>query len=226
MIRIGILDVSECEPCDFKIGTGSSPSVLERIEKTKNPKEKLERGAAYALLERMYRDACFGAQMPEIIYTPSGKPHFFENKDCHFSISHSSGAVTVVIADCEVGVDIQADLLNEGTKSRVGKRFRDSLLALDKRCGDEPEVNFCFYEIRNGEILPSPNADVIENVTKEKADGEFYSKWTLLEAALKLDGGGFSSIGSLPGIVGGASFLTVKFDVRGREFALSLATKK
>ena len=225
MIRIGILDVSERCARDFETGENISAAVKERIEKTKHPKQKLQRRAAYALLEWMYKDMDSTEQMPEIIYTPQGKPSFFENNSFHFTISHSDGVVAVAISDGEVGIDVQSSSIDDGAKQRVGARFGDVLRATCERGVKEPLATISFFEIKNGAIGLKTESQAVIKLTKKEADTDFSASWTLLEAALKLDGGGFSSIGSISKIINSAEFLTVKFNAHGKQFALTVAEK-
>lgn len=225
MVRIGILDVTGCQLSEFKIGERLPMAEKERIEKTKNPGEKLLRCAAYTLLGKMYTETFLCERMPEMIYTPQGKPRFVENKSCHFNISHDGKAVAVAISDGEVGVDLQSYLVDDGTKSRVITRFENAIRVLGERGDSAPVVTFAFYEVIEGEISRKTDGWEINPLAKKDTLSDFCAEWTLLEAALKLDGGGFASIGYLEDIVRCARFLTVKFSLHGEEYALAVATK-
>ena len=57
--------------------------------------------AGRALLERLY-----GQPLPEIAYTPLGKP-YFTGSSLHFSISHTPKHVFCVLSDKPVGIDAE-----------------------------------------------------------------------------------------------------------------------
>ena len=61
----------------------------------------------YKLLEHAFRTE-YGAALPEIKKTPSGKPFFPLRPDVHFSLSHSKTHVLCAVSRAPVGVDIEA----------------------------------------------------------------------------------------------------------------------
>ncbi len=62
--------------------------------------------AGRKLLAQMYKEVK-GNQMPPICIGKRGKP-YFENGDCHFSISHTKKMVFCVLSDKPVGMDAEA----------------------------------------------------------------------------------------------------------------------
>lgn len=46
-------------------------------------------------------------RLPSVIYSPLGKPSLSDWPDIAFNISHSGEWVTVVLASCEVGIDVE-----------------------------------------------------------------------------------------------------------------------
>lgn len=228
MVRVGILDLSGNLFDGFDIDRIPPGEIRERIEKTKNKEQKACRIAAYLLLEKMIKNVSPCDKMPQIIYTPQGKPRFDEgcgvNISCRFNISHDGGAVAVAVSDTEVGVDVQSHLANSESQNRIATRFADALDTLDARSDREPSVSFCFFEIKNGEIFERLcDGGAPANLTKEDVAKDFVARWTVLEAALKLDGGGFASIGNVRAIVERAKFKTVAFNLSGNKYALTVA---
>ena len=61
--------------------------------------------AGRELLARLYREEA-GAELPEIRYTPRGKPYFPGNS-LHFSISHSKNHVFCCLSRENVGIDAE-----------------------------------------------------------------------------------------------------------------------
>ena len=68
-------------------------------------KREHEHNVAYALLEDMLR-RYFDITKPTILKNENGKP-YVENEGVHFSISHTSGLASCVVADTPVGVDCE-----------------------------------------------------------------------------------------------------------------------
>ena len=229
MVRVGIVDLSKSNLCDFDINKIQQGAERERIEKTKNKEQRERRIAAYLLLERMLKDVLLDGEMPRIIYTPRGKPCFDDvcgvNLNCHFNISHNGDVAVVAVSDAEVGVDVQLQNASEDSKSRVAARFADALFSLDGRDESNLCVDFSFFVIKDGEVSERDNAK-IANFTKSETAENFFARWTLLESALKLDGGGFASIGNISAIVERASFKTVSFEIQDEKYALTVAQSK
>ena len=63
--------------------------------------------AAYALLDRAYREE-YGGALPEIKKTPNGKPYFPERPDEFFSLSHAKTHVLCALSSNPVGADIES----------------------------------------------------------------------------------------------------------------------
>ncbi len=66
--------------------------------------------------------------------------------------------------------------------------------------------------------------DSIEFVCDGEARADNLSRWTVLEAALKMNGGGFADFGESERILGAASTYTVQFKHTGKRYSLTLAT--
>jgi len=221
MIRVGILDLSGCEDLDFLAAQRLPERIKNKIEKTQNPTEKILRTGAYLLLYRMCGALFSSSEMPEIIYTPHGKPRFCDNNYCHFNISHDKDAVAVAISSREVGIDIERCEVSAESAERISKRYAEALSAIDGESENVPEVSFSFFAVRGGEISEAETNPHI----KEDSVCDFSSRWTRLEAALKLDGGGFASIGFIKEVAEKTSIKTVIIELGGQDFALSIAEK-
>lgn len=227
MIRIGVFDTAGCDIATFETNESLPESVAKRIENVKNPEEKSLKKAAYALLVKMYKEWSGEEELPQIFYTPLGKPEFFVNQDCHFNISHSKSAVAVAISNKNVGVDIQSlDMISESTAARVGARYADSLARACNAREPESTPEVLIYELRDGVISPTFCSAEIINVEEGNALCDFSSGWTRLEAALKLNGGGFAAMGSLGDVLDFASIKTLRLSLPGGEYALSIATNE
>lgn len=74
---------------------------------------------AWSLLTRLYRETV-SSDLPEIQYSPLGKPDFATG-NWHFSISHSQNHAFCVLADCPVGVD--AEELNRPVSPRLAEKI-------------------------------------------------------------------------------------------------------
>lgn len=119
-------------------------------------------------------------RMPEVVKNTAGKP-YFKGNPIYFSLSHTAGAVAVVISDSEIGVDLQ---IVRPISRRVAERYlatdSDNPRELTRRwvefesygkflgCGipitlpDRPHV-FSFYEI--GELMLAVCSET-ENATE------------------------------------------------------------
>lgn len=79
----------------------------ERLERLREETWRREPLCAYGLLLRALQNRFGWQTLPTLEYSSSGKPHFPDWPDVHFSISHTDGAVMVGLADREIGVDIE-----------------------------------------------------------------------------------------------------------------------
>lgn len=79
--------------------------------------------------------------IPQTIIVANGKPYLKDCPDIYFNLSHSGEYAVCVIADCEIGVDIQQYRKNikEGILKKV---LHESEKALYEACGEEKEAFF------------------------------------------------------------------------------------
>ncbi|MGN1180761.1 MAG: 4'-phosphopantetheinyl transferase family protein [Suilimivivens sp.] len=82
-------------------------------------------------------------------YTQQGKPYLVNYPDLYFNLSHSGQVAACAVADCEIGIDIQAYV---GGKERIAKRFftkeEQELLEEAKKDGRFEELFFTFWSIK------------------------------------------------------------------------------
>lgn len=132
-----------------------------RIEKTK----ELARANSFAYAQNF---AAFPERMPEIMEGMRGKPEFALpegcDAECHFNLSHSGNYVICVIADVEVGADVQR-------RTRV----RESVLQR-------------FFSEEEKKCVEAGGED---DVLRERA---FAKVWACKEAATKLTGRGIGQL--------------------------------
>jgi len=68
--------------------------------------KKLSAAAFFLLRAALFRE--FGVrEIPEISFSDTGKPYFFEKKDLFFNLSHCEKGAVCAVSSREVGVDIQ-----------------------------------------------------------------------------------------------------------------------
>lgn len=79
----------------------------ERLLRMNDPKKREAPLCAWGLLRWAVREIYGLEQLPEIEWTPLGKPYFPAYPHIYFNMSHTDGAVLVALADVPVGVDIE-----------------------------------------------------------------------------------------------------------------------
>ena len=84
------------------------PVTLQNYIRSTNPGKQQQSLWAYSLL-RYAMQTGYGQEMSEIVWDKSGKPHFFENTELFFNISHTEGAVFVGLSRRELGVDLEKE---------------------------------------------------------------------------------------------------------------------
>ena len=146
-----------------------------------------ESAKARALLASLH-EHIWGEVCPTLEKDCYGKPFFVGSKK-QLSISHSYGAVAVAISDsdCPIGVDIE-NTVSPKRAARVGARFP---FVKERRFRELNEITLLFAK-RKGDGFS------FEKVCLAPVkDNCFTSVWTLTEAILKADGGGFASAKNL-----------------------------
>ncbi len=80
----------------------------EKVLAMKNENGRRESVLAFALLMTALRQECQIEEEVEFEYNEHGKPQLVGHGDVHFNISHCREAVACVIADREVGIDVES----------------------------------------------------------------------------------------------------------------------
>ena len=215
-----------------------SPSVREKIEKTTDEKTKRDRIITYLFLEEkieeMKMELCrasgkrfFSDRFKlEIDFTEKGKP-FIKGIDCGISVSHTDGGALVAISLVKffrIGVDIEKKCEKSAA---TAEGFIKRRLAL----GDLPILSFEktgdfisleSYKFTGGVFEKIPEKYIILNQSSICA----IEKWCALEALLKLDGGGFSSLSHLENLKTENDCYSASLKNGDDTYAISVATEK
>lgn len=154
----------------------------------------------------------FGDKMPTIEKTALGKPYFAPENGKSFSLSHSHGAMAVVLCDdgADVGIDIEAEIDDEKF-GRISTRFPFVKKRSSPRIGGE----IALYK-----VTPTEDGFAFDAIVKapvEESFGTFF--WTETEALLKADGDGFAGSKRLDELERTHEISSYTFD----EFYLSIA---
>lgn len=104
-----------------------SNARLSKLVKFQRTEDKIRSAVSELLLRYAYR-MVKGNEMPlpDISYGKYGKP-FFENREPRFNLSHSGNYIACVLADCEVGIDV------ETFSNRVDLCIADSFFSYSER---------------------------------------------------------------------------------------------
>ena len=205
------LSACECDNAEDDKKTGeisplfsacySAPKIrgelIEHIKSVSNERLKKERCGAYLLLSAIVKNMI--GYMPDVVFSQNGKPSFGSKSEINFNLSHTTDFVAVSISDVgSVGVDIEAEISSERA-SRLESRFFSDL-TINTRPID---VSYAFCKINeDGDIqLWSSGKDNFNEVilgdvkiSRVNQTFSFGARWTLYEASLKCNGGGFTSL--------------------------------
>ena len=96
---------------------------------TPHERHQLEHNTAYIMLNHLL-EKHFSISNPKILKTKNGKP-YIENKNVHFSLSHTNGLVACVIANSCVGVDCE----------KIVTKSKEEIQKFAKRFFVENEIN-------------------------------------------------------------------------------------
>ncbi len=228
MIYTFLADISCIEvPCT---NSYLGDKVVGYIELLKNPRAKKERSCAYILLSHAVKEL-FGKN-PEIIWADNGKPRFAD-ENIYFNISHSRDLVAVTISDRgAVGVDAEGEIDPERGR-RLEMRFFSGLTFSDSHLDVkyiyskiDSEGNVCFSEFAeadDGKLISSDGRLTMSSVPHSES---FSARWTLYEARLKCDGGGFTSLPCLDMLLLESRADIKKIKVNSQVYYLTTATGK
>ncbi len=221
MTYLVVCDVKEAEPF-LKRSTREQllniipEDVFEYCEKTKSESLRKTRFAAYISLYAAQSELLLDNGKPSIERENLGKP-FFKNSKISFSLSHTEGAALVAISDScfNIGVDIEGKI-EEEKANRLEKRF---LKEVDV---DSVLPFFELYEVSFEKASPFLKRKDAPKSSKNCVE----KKWVICEAALKSEGGGFSSYKELKKILNGMEISAVELDINNVRYYAAVAKNK
>ena len=180
----------------------------EKIKKIKNEKARLQTTLSHILLRKALFDI-HKKEIESLSYTKEGKP-YIDGFEYDFSMSHSNGVCSVVISDKRgerVGIDIETKEVDFERLLRIEKRF---LSKFDIPTSSNT-INAKFFIYREDWKSISPR------VTE---GDDSLTKWTRLEAYLKMRGTGFCDTGTE--LIENTEFSSYDFE----NFIISIAKEK
>ena len=193
------------------------------ISSPKSPEVRQSRLGGYLLLFHTVR-FLFGRTDFKIEFTEAGKPYFdsSELKDLSFNISHSGGLCAVCICDegKAVGVDIQEEIEKEKAE-RIKERFYEGEIPMEESpdpvylFGGFSSFGDCFFA-----EIPSEGIELCD------PSESFLDRWSLCEAVMKCDGGGFASYGNIEKLLSKTKRQTIRLTYKGKKYSLSTVSEK
>lgn len=174
-----------------------------------------------------------------------GKPKF-SSLPIFFNISHRGGAVAIILSDeGEVGVDIE-EPIDEKRASGIEARFLKGFSPEDGRiteveliyasmskCGKIEMMKKleCSDDIPKSDtpIKCAENADYDNNnlqILRISPSLDVTSRWTALEAVIKLSGGGFADFPRVKTLTKNSRIGSYRIFYRDKEYSVSLALPK
>ncbi|MBO5907537.1 MAG: hypothetical protein J6Q85_05260 [Clostridia bacterium] len=236
MIKLVFVNES-CQNSAFFKKIRENSAFSEHINKPLSHKVKKDRELAYGALSYLL-SKLFLIDEPRVDF--DRKPTLLNklSNKLAFNISHTDGAVVVAITDEyeSVGVDVEG-LIQPERARRISER-----LLTDKETNKDDLLLFQSIELAalyyNGEELvlkevnrrqsaekkPTENTKIsIKEIDKNESDPYLATEgYTLLEATLKCDGGGFASLKRYGEIKACCKSASLWFLISGREYSLSL----
>lgn len=201
--------------------------VLSHILSASNAEVRHERLGAYLLLSSVVK-IMFG-KMPEVLRTDNGKPYFSREHKIFFGMSHSGDVAAISISvEKAVGVDVEGEI-DADRAARLEKRFFSELSFSELPA----DVKYTFVKMeKTGECSFYPlccpagqkkyiNKECITSLYPTGYHESFSAKWTLYEATLKCDGGGFTSLPCLGMLLLETKADTVKLVLSGKTYYIS-----
>lgn len=236
MIYAAVLDVTELDVGCEKYVAVLPNGVKKRIENTADTAVRKLRIGAYFMLSVLYEELS-GEKMPEILYTDDGKPYFRGASDKYtFGISHDGELAAVAVSDSgdEVGVDIQAVPKRSLHFEKIAERFFAPLGKKDKVSQEnaaQGDGAVClderFFSAYGDRICEETAESFCEkSLTADEAASNFIARWSVLEALLKLSGGGFGELSDAGEIAKRAKTRTVRIKRGKREYSFTVASAR
>lgn len=200
-----------------KVGAELPSSINEYIDNTKNISLKEARRTAYSIL-LIAMDRLFPDIKVKLSRTDKGKPYIERDVNpIYIRLTHSNGLCAVAVCDDrEVGIDIEASVDKDRAK-RLERRFLDGV-SIPKR---SLQAEILYFS--DGELSKEcPNGIKLPCTCSEG----FTDKWVCSEAAMKCEGGGFSSFTNLERLFSTYDFLLLNIETGGEIYSLSIASEK
>ena len=121
---MGINSISEEKLWEYySEGENISSYRKEKMQRLKQSSDRINNIASAYLLNEALKVHSLSEKDMEYGTNEWGKPYFAKRPDIHFSISHTKGAVALLISDCECGVDIEGR--RENYERVINKAFTD-----------------------------------------------------------------------------------------------------
>ncbi len=243
MIKLVFVN-KNCQKNSFTDKIGKDTNLYKHLTEPKSENVRRERFLAYSSLLYLL-DKLYGYTPCDISF--SSKPHAIpERAGFSFNISHTDGATVIAFSDRyeNIGVDIEG-LIDKKRAENLSSRFLNfenepnsnsalfekiSFFTLDEKDGGELVLRKLNL---NDNIKNTATIQESEKILQEEISlifpenpseaHEATSKFTLLESALKCEGGGFASFNKADEILSKASSYSGWFKIGGREYSLSVS---
>ncbi len=244
MIIVGILDISRF---DIDKMEKECLEVISNVPKfdAENKRVRTEHTAAYISLSYLLKKF-LGIDMPKVKYNKKSKPYFTNNDvKCEFNISHSENFVVLALSFIgeneqgkfdtppSVGVDIEP-VMTPKRKEAIEARYLSKLDFSPLEVNSEILPTYIHLSINEcGKVSEVPGKYTVCSVNKKSIiTNENYNvdsataRFTVLEAALKAEGGGFSSLSRFFDILSHTRTTTIKLTGEKPEYYISVAEMK
>lgn len=222
MIRLIFCDTEELS-CDAALREAKKIPLPKGATEEKDMGRACESIASYILLYYALT-SLYSIEYAEIKRGECGKP-YIEGSPVKFSVSHRKGVALVALSDeGEIGTDIEL-CLSEERMMGIGKRYLDGL---DFAAAPTFDTEIYYSSLSAGGTVENfTDISNIDNNTLQystiTADESAYARWTVLEAVLKLDGGGFGALGRAGELISASQIHAAMIDYRGRSYAVCAA---
>lgn len=196
--------------------------ALAGVIDARSPERRRESEAGYILLLAVMRRLGI-SELPRVLRREGGKP-YLEGCPISFSLSHRPGAALLAISDeGEVGADVEI-MKDRCRIERVVERTLGKTEHIETK-NLECELILCVMNER-GEVKFLDDIAMYENhslhIEQKNAADTPYLAWTLLEAALKVDGGGFADYARRAEIISSVSASHYEVRTSGDSYAVSV----
>jgi len=238
MVKLFLLIFDELSSLDSQISS-LSPAVREKIEETKDEELKKERIVTYTFLEKTVekykRELCRASGKRffsenfrlEVDFKENGKP-FIKGIDCDISVSHTKKMAFVAISFVKflrIGADVEkhTERSIKAAQTFLNSRLKGENISLMnlKKVKEIGELEF--YILSDGKFYEE-SVDIEDE--PEDIGYKDIDKWCAIEALLKLDGGGFRSIGKIGAIINGSDCYVLNAKLGEDRFSIAFAIEK